>query len=164
MIRSTGTKAGGVPLAISLTVLDHATGKPIPGAAVYLWHCDREGRYSMYSPGVQAAGTDGKVTFESIFPAAYSGRWPHIHFEVYKTLAGATSAQNRLATSQVALLEATCKLVYATDGYSRRVTNLPRTSLATDMVFSDGTTNETPTVTGSVSDGYTIKLTAPITA
>ncbi len=29
----------------------------------------------------------GTVTFTSIFPAAYSGRWPHIHFEVYSDVA-----------------------------------------------------------------------------
>ena len=68
---------------------------PLAGAAVYLWHCDREGRYSMYSEGVadenylrgvQETDADGTVTFTSIFPAAYSGRWPHIHFEVYPSL------------------------------------------------------------------------------
>ena len=38
-----------MPLAIALTVLDVSTGgTPAEGAAVYLWHCDRDGRYSMY--------------------------------------------------------------------------------------------------------------------
>lgn len=42
--------AQGVPLAIALTVLDVSTGgTPAEGAAVDLWHCDRDGRYSMYS-------------------------------------------------------------------------------------------------------------------
>ncbi len=90
--------AEGIPLTIKLAIQDAAKGcSPYAGAAVYLWHCDREGRYSLYSQGatdqnylrgVQAAGDDGVVTFQSIFPACYSGRWPHIHFEVYPDLAG----------------------------------------------------------------------------
>ena len=88
--------AEGVPLTLELTVVEADTGEPLAGAAVYLWHCDRNGDYSMYSQaaanenylrGVQEADTAGLVTFTSIFPAAYSGRWPHIHFEVYPSLA-----------------------------------------------------------------------------
>ena len=37
--------AEGVPLTIAITVLDVAAGgTPVKGAAVYVWHCDREGR------------------------------------------------------------------------------------------------------------------------
>ena len=140
--------AEGVPLTIRLAVTDTATGcTPRAGAAVYVWHCDREGRYSMYSPGVtdqnylrgvQETDAQGVATFTSIFPAAYSGRWPHIHFEVYPDLAAATGSGTKLATSQIALPEDACHLVYATDGYEASVANLARTSLATDMVFRDG--------------------------
>ncbi len=53
---SFGTASGaaeGVPLTIRMTVLDTGNGAvPLAGAAVYAWHCDREGRYSMYSDGV----------------------------------------------------------------------------------------------------------------
>src|SRR5262245_46127739 len=89
---TSATVATGVPLTIRLAILDLAKDcAPIDGAAVYLWHCDQAGRYSLYSDGVQnenylrgvqAAGADGIVTFTSVFPACYSGRWPHIHFEV----------------------------------------------------------------------------------
>ena len=47
-------------------------------------------------------------------PGCYDGRWPHVHFEVYPSLDAATDAANRIATSQIALPEATCKEVYAT--------------------------------------------------
>ena len=52
---------------------------------MYVWHCDQAGGYSLYSEGiadqnylcgVQETGADGKVTFKTIFPAAYMGRWP----------------------------------------------------------------------------------------
>ncbi len=32
-----------------LTVQDMANGVPFEGAAVYVWHCDRDGNYSLYS-------------------------------------------------------------------------------------------------------------------
>jgi protocatechuate 3,4-dioxygenase beta subunit len=160
--------AAGVPATIKLTVLDTAKGGvPIVGAAVYVWHCDRDGRYSLYSEGatdenylrgVQPTNASGVVTFTSIYPACYSGRWPHIHFEVYPSVAEATAAGSKLATSQIALPENVSKLVYATAGYSQSVSNLAQVSLATDNVFSDGAELETPTVTGSVDQGYVIAL------
>jgi protocatechuate 3,4-dioxygenase beta subunit len=168
--RSIGTSSGvakGVPLSIELTVLDAASDKPLSGAAVYLWHCDQEGRYSMYSSGVtgenylrgvQATGADGKVVFASIFPGAYSGRWPHVHFEVYPSLAKATSASNKMATSQLALPQSACDLVYATDGYSASVRNMTQTTLARDNVFSDGSSHQLATVTGDVKTGMKAAL------
>ncbi|WP_424950187.1 hypothetical protein [Deinococcus sp.] len=49
--------------------------------------------------------------------------------------------------------------MYATAGYSASVSNLNSTSLAKDMVFSDGYGTQVPTVTGSVSAGYVAALT-----
>jgi protocatechuate 3,4-dioxygenase beta subunit len=157
-----------VPLSIELSVLDVSTGgTPLEGAAVYLWHCDREGRYSLYDAaipdqnylrGVQASDAAGKVAFASIFPAAYTGRWPHIHVEVYPTLAEATPAGGKLVTSQLALPEETCAQVYATAGYEQSVQNLAQTSLATDMVFSDGYSTQLGTVSGSAAGGMTVRL------
>lgn len=164
---SSGT-ADGVPLTVTLSLLDQANGcAALSGAAVYLWHCDREGRYSLYSDGVtdqnylrgvQEADADGQVTFTTIFPACYSGRWPHIHFEVYPSLAEATSAGNVMATSQLALPEDVCDLVYATDGYEQSVENKAQTSLDSDMVFSDGVDQQLADVNGDVDSGYTATL------
>ena len=103
---------------------------------------------------MQATDANGKVTFTSIFPAAYSGRWPHIHFEVYPSVAAATTCRNKIATSQFAMPEDVCNAVYATDGYSQSVRNLAQTSLQTDMVFSDGYSLQVPTFTGSPTAGY----------
>jgi protocatechuate 3,4-dioxygenase beta subunit len=163
--------ADGVPLTISLTIVSATTCSPLSGRAVYIWHCDRQGLYSLYSAGatnqnylrgVQEADSSGRVTFTSIFPACYSGRWPHIHFEVYPSLSGATSVANKVATSQIALPKATCDLVYATSGYESSVTNLSRVSLATDNVFSDGSALELATMTGSVAGGFTAALTVAV--
>ena len=159
------TIAKGVPLTIRMNI--SRNGAPATGLAVYLWHCDIDGRYSMYSAGVtnenylrgvQPIDSSGNVTFQSIFPAAYSGRWPHIHFEVYPSVATATTAANKVATSQLALPEDMCKLVYATSGYERSVSNLAQSSLSTDNVFSDGWTQELATATGTVAGGIVASL------
>jgi protocatechuate 3,4-dioxygenase beta subunit len=169
---SSSTVAKGVPLAITLNVVDTAKAcAPLAGAAVYLWHCNIAGLYSMYSQGVtnenylrgvQQTDSNGSVTFKSIFPAAYSGRWPHIHFEVYPSLAAATSAGTKTATSQLALPQDVCNTVYATSGYEQSVKNMAQTSLARDNVFSDGADSQTPSVTGTVGSGFVATLAVPV--
>src|SRR6185436_19952203 len=79
-IRSSfGTMRGtaeGIPLAVKFRVVDTKACAPLVGSAVYVWLCDRDGRYSLYSErtqnylrGVQVTDADGMVTFQSIFPA-----------------------------------------------------------------------------------------------
>jgi len=161
--------AEGVPMTLELTVADLANGGvPFEGVAVYVWHCTREGGYSLYSDGVtdqnylrgvQIADSSGKVSFTSIFPACYDGRWPHIHFEVYPDQAGITDSANAIATSQVALPQDVCETVYAEEGYEASVSNLSRVSLAGDNVFGDdGGASQLATVTGDVESGYTVTL------
>jgi protocatechuate 3,4-dioxygenase beta subunit len=162
-------KAEGVPMTLELTIQDLANGgTAFAGTAVYVWHCDREGRYSLYSDGVtqenylrgvQIADASGKVTFTSVFPACYSGRWPHIHFEVYPDQASITDATKVIATSQVALPKDACDKVYATSGYQQSVTNLARITLDSDNVFGDdGGATQLGTVTGDVTSGYAVSL------
>jgi protocatechuate 3,4-dioxygenase beta subunit len=161
-----------VPLTITLTLVNPvASCAPLVGAAVYVWHCDTLGRYSLYSAGVtgeswlrgvQASDASGQVRFTTVFPGCYSGRWPHVHFEVYPSLAMASSSANKLATSQLALPASACAEVYATGGYAGSAANLAGVSLATDNVFRDGATLETPTVSGTVSAGYAAALTVGI--
>jgi protocatechuate 3,4-dioxygenase beta subunit len=161
--------AQGVPLTIKLAIQDASNGcPPLAGAAVYLWHCDRDGKYSMYDNslanenylrGVQEADTNGQVTFTSIFPGAYSGRWPHIHFEIFESMSNATAAGQVLAVSQIALTEAACSEVYASAGYEASVSNMTRTTLKSDNVFGDdGGIYQLATMSGSVSAGYTAGL------
>jgi protocatechuate 3,4-dioxygenase beta subunit len=162
---ATGT-AEGVPLTLRL-VVKSATGAcaALAGYAVYVWHCDRDGAYSLYTlltqnylRGVQETGVDGSVTFATIFPGCYPGRWPHIHFEVYPSLAKATAAANKVTTSQLALPEDVCQAAYGVPGYAVSASNLTSISLATDGVFSDGASLQTASVTGNVGDGYVATL------
>ena len=171
LTKSFGAASGvatGVPATVEMTLLDVAGGgSPLAGAAIYLWHCDSGGRYSLYDQevsgenylrGVQESNANGKVTFETIFPAAYDGRWPHIHFEVYESLDAATSAGAKLHTSQIALPQDACEAVYATDGYEQSATNLAQTSLDTDMVFSDSYASQLATTSGTADSAIAIKL------
>ncbi|MGW4928187.1 intradiol ring-cleavage dioxygenase [Agromyces sp. NPDC004153] len=166
---SSTTVAQGVPLTIALTVRDAATGSALVGAGVYLWHCDREGGYSLYSNGlanenylrgVQETDSTGTVRFSSIYPACYTGRWPHIHFEVYSDVANAVASGPIVKTSQIALPQEVNDLVYATSGYEQSVRNASQVSLASDNVFGDdGGIHQIATMSGSVANGYTAALT-----
>jgi protocatechuate 3,4-dioxygenase beta subunit len=167
------TKADGVPLTVTLTLLDNANGcVPLAGAAVYAWHCDKEGRYSLYDSGlenenflrgVQEADANGEVTFKTIYPGAYNGRWPHIHFEVFESMNNATAAGQVLAVSQIALTNAACREVYASTGYETSARNFPNTTLQSDNVFGeDGGIYQLATMSGSVSGGYRAGLNVTI--
>ncbi|MDN3023612.1 intradiol ring-cleavage dioxygenase [Streptomyces sp. S.PB5] len=170
---SAGGTAAGVALTVTLTVVDAASGcgTPKQGAAVYVWHADREGGYSLYSDGltdenylrgVQETDERGQVTFTSVFPGCYPGRWPHIHFEVYGSLADATAATSITNTSQLAFPKDVCEDVYATEGYGDSVTNLESLSLEEDGIFSDGYEQQLAVMKGSVDAGYTATLTVPV--
>lgn len=163
------TKVDGVPLTVTLTLLDNANGcVPLAGAAVYAWHCDRDGKYSLYDSGlenenylrgVQEADANGQVTFKTIYPGAYNGRWPHMHFEVFQSMNNATAAGQVLAVSQIALTDAACREVYASAGYETSARNFPNTTLKSDNVFGDdGGIYQLAAMSGSVSAGYTAGL------
>jgi len=167
--------AGGVPMTLTITLVNtNGSCASLAGYAIYLWHCDREGRYSMYSSGVtaqnylrgvQETGSNGTVTFTTVFPGCYSGRMPHMHFEIYRSANTASSWSNKLKTSQIALPTAICSTVYSTaSGYSASVSNLAQISFSSDNVFSDGVTTQLATVSGNITDGYTAALTVGIAA
>ena len=166
--------AAGIPLTVKLTLVNvGASCAVLAGAAVYLWHCDRDGNYSLYSAavttenylrGVQQADSGGVVTFTTIFPGCYAGRMPHIHFEVYPSLARATSAANRIKTSQFGFPTTTLTQAYAASGYSASVRNLAGMSYATDNVFSDGTSLQIAAVSGNATDGYVATLQVGVNA
>jgi protocatechuate 3,4-dioxygenase beta subunit len=166
-IGASTTVAQGVPLTLTLTVVNsNASCAPLAGYAVYIWHCSREGQYSLYDVpaeswlrGMGVTDSNGQVTFTTIFPGCYSGRWPHIHFEIFSSLATATDGRYASLISQLAMPQAISSAVYSgASGYSASVTNLARVSLSSDMVFGDNSAaqiaQQTPAFTGSVAAGY----------
>jgi protocatechuate 3,4-dioxygenase beta subunit len=80
----------GLPLDLRVNVVDAGSCEPIEGAAVDLWHCDAEGRYSgvqgaegeTFCRGVQMTGAGGAARFRTVFPGWYTGRAVHIHAKV----------------------------------------------------------------------------------
>lgn len=166
--------ADGVQLDLELTLIDASGCTPLPGHAIYIWHCDTTGLYSLYDTpeanylrGVGVSDAEGKVKFTTIFPGCYDGRWPHIHFEVFETVEKAVSGEASLLTAQIALPEAESAAVYAADSrYSNGTANLNRITIASDMVFRDNTEDQiaqqTLALTGDVSSGFAGTVTIPI--
>ena len=166
---STAT-ARGVPLELTITLLNSSRAcAPLQGYAIYVWHCDRSGNYSLYSSsiqnenylrGVQVTDARGQVKFTTIYPACYAGRYPHIHFEIYQGLSSATSYRNSLLVSQLAMPRDICQSVYKNAaGYNESLADLSNVTVSSDNVFGDSTAaqiaRQTPVLTGSVSAGYT---------
>lgn len=171
--RSTA-RAPGVPLELTLTLRDAKRGcTPLAGHAIHLWHADRRGEYSLYQGqaerenylrGVQVTDAQGRARFVTIYPSCYGGRYPHIHFEVFRPMTGgfhATDvASHRTFVSQVAMPADPCLDVYRhAEGYEGSRDNFARMRFDTDGVFRDNTPAQreamTPQLRGTSSFGFT---------
>ncbi len=93
----------GVPLRLSLQVLNDFWCQPLENVVVEVWHADASGQYSGvvntrfdidtlrldgtsvdlrgtgFCRGHQVTGADGRVEFTTIYPGWYTGRLSHIH-------------------------------------------------------------------------------------
>lgn len=162
--------ATGVPLTLTLNLVSASSNcaTALKGYAIYLWHCDSNGKYSMYSSGVtnqtylrgvQETDANGSVTFQTIFPGCYDGRLTHIHFEIYPTISQAVDDNYVVKTSQLAFPTSVCNEVYVLPSYSTSKANFAKISASTDNVFSDGTTYQIATVkSGNTTSGYVANL------
>ncbi|WP_238363837.1 hypothetical protein [Mesobacterium pallidum] len=160
--------AAGTRLDLRMTLVsvgDVCT--PLAGRAVYAWHCDGVGRYSLYDDpdrnylrGVGISDAEGNVDFTTIFPGCYPSRWPHIHFEVWDSAEEAVSGRAARLTSQLALPEAQSAAVYAadTDAYAGATRNLARNDFDRDGIFRDNSAAEKAqqmvALTGDPAAGY----------
>jgi len=147
---------------VKLTVLDLSrSGAAYSGAAIYLWHCDpgasiqcmAVGFNENYLRGVQEADANGVLTFQTIFPAAYSGdgRISTSRFtKRFKRDAAPTKLRPHSSRCQKTSAVPLCH-----SGYEASVRNLASTSIDRDMVFSDGYGHSDGCVTGDVNSGYT---------
>ncbi|MEO1968568.1 MAG: intradiol ring-cleavage dioxygenase [Sphingomonadaceae bacterium] len=175
-IGSSTAVAAGVTMTFTITVVDaNNSCAPLAGYAIYVWHCDATGLYSLYNlpnesylRGVQVTDANGQVTFTTIVPGCYAGRYPHIHFEVFSSLANATNGRSAVLISQFAIPAAVCSAVYSADSgvYGQSANRFASTSIASDGVFGDDTSAQitvmTPSMSGSVANGYTASATVGI--
>ena len=93
------------------------------------------------------------MKFQSIFPGWYNGRATDIHVHIYNTTG------TSLLVTQIAFPEGDDSAVVAVNaasdyGYTKGMSGY--TYNANDNVFSDGVANELATLSGSVSEGYTL--------
>ncbi|NMH28525.1 dioxygenase family protein [Flavobacterium silvaticum] len=167
----------GILLNIAITLLNaNASDAALDGALIDIWHCDKDGNYSEYGGtqmqsvdytsnhflrGRQTSNSGGEVYFTSIFPGWYSGRSTHIHVHVYD------ASGNSLLVTQIAFPEATgsaVELVNASteNGYTKGMNGY--TYNAQDNVFSDSYTCEIASVTGDVTNGFTLESTLYVPA
>jgi protocatechuate 3,4-dioxygenase beta subunit len=158
----------GVPLTLTFNLQKVGAGcGPITSAAVYIWHCDKDGLYSGYNQqgsstvgqtflrGIQVSDSGGQVTFHTRFPGWFAGRITHIHFQVYLNDNLNVTAT---ATSQLAFPQAVTQAVYNSSLYAARGQNSSVSGFGQDNVFRDGTTYQIATVTGDPGSGYAAAL------
>ena len=160
--------ADGVELRLKVTLSNvNDSCEPLAGYAIYIWHCTADGNYSVYNlpvqnylRGVGVTDSNGEIEFTTIVPGCYPGRFPHIHFEVYSSLASATHYNNRLLVSQMAVPKEECAHVYGTQSamYGNSGRNLSSVSISSDNVFRDNSADEiaaqTLEMSGTVQNGY----------
>jgi protocatechuate 3,4-dioxygenase beta subunit len=165
----------GIPLTLTLKLVSVGNScGPITGAAVYIWHCDKDGQYSGYASGangshagetflrgIQVTDSVGQVTFTTIYPGWYAGRITHIHVQVYLHDNLKVTAT---ATTQLAFPQDVTTAVYNSPLYAARGQNTSVTSFAQDNVFSDGTAYQMVTIAGDTASGYAASLTVGIAA
>lgn len=172
---SSTTVASGVAMTLTITLQSSTGCTPLSGHAIYIWHCDANGQYSLYDlptesylRGMQISDSNGQVTFTTIVPGTYAGRYPHIHFEVFTSQAAATAGTGRTAAliSQFIVPGDVCATVYAAGGYGNSARNLSGISIASDNVFGDNSAAQiaaqTLAMSGSVSAGYTASVTVGV--
>ncbi|WP_417262114.1 hypothetical protein [Celeribacter sp.] len=155
-------QAEGVPISLELTLQDHAGCTPLEGYAIYIWHCDAGGAYSMYNVpeanwlrGLAVADASGKVAFDTVVPGCYPRRWPHIHFEVFESAEAAVSGVRPVLISQLAFSEGQIDEIYQSDQgrYAQSIRNLAGIPLSRDSIFRDNSAAELAQQTVEVSSG-----------
>lgn len=158
----------GVPLRLVMNLQDvRGSCAPIPNAAVYIWHCDKDGEYSGYNAGpngnhrgetflrgLQVSDANGQVSFTTIYPGWYPGRITHIHFQIYLNDDLRRAAT---VTSQLVFPDAMTNAVYRNPIYTRGQ-NASVKSIRADAVFSDGADYQIAAVSGDANNGVTATL------
>lgn len=164
MIRRDITEGSpGTPLTLDLTVVDAGTCTPLKDAAVDVWHTDASGEYSgvggsprssTFMRGIQITDTEGKATFETIYPGWYRGRAVHIHIKV-------STGDSEVHTGQLFFPDDISTAVYEEGIYADR--GAMDTTNRSDGIFSRGGSASTLKMSRN-GDAYTGSLTLGVRA
>lgn len=165
----------GVPLALTIGIVDSNTCKPIRNAAVDVWHCDALGIYSgepsegsvgkTFLRGIQLTDGNGQVEFTTIYPGQYPGRTTHIHVKVH---VGGQRGNGTYAGGHVSHIgqlftnDPDDREVFALAPYDRH--HIELTPRDADFIFRDqhGSSSElalAPASSSLARDGFTAKVT-----
>ncbi|NEC89348.1 intradiol ring-cleavage dioxygenase [Streptomyces sp. SID12501] len=169
----------GIPLKLTLTVVDDDTCAALSNALVEIWHCDALGEYSGYvgnnghneaDDGTFLRGgvlttSSGIANITTVYPGWYRGRCVHIHVKVHKNVTltsnGSFTGGTELHTGQLFFNETITAKVAALSTYAANT--VTRTTLAQDSIYDDGgATSGLLTLTAlgtSTSAGYAGTLT-----
>jgi protocatechuate 3,4-dioxygenase beta subunit len=144
----------GIPLKLTLTVVDDDTCAPLKNALVELWHCDALGEYSgfvgnnghdepdngTFLRGGVLTNAAGVAAITTVYPGWYRGRCVHIHVKVHTDVTltpdGSFTGGQELHTGQLFFAETITARVAALATY--RVNTVPRTTLAQDSIYDEG--------------------------
>jgi protocatechuate 3,4-dioxygenase beta subunit len=114
----------GLPVRVSLRIVDAANCAPIPGAEIELWHTNAGGYYSGKDTpsmctldnseavastafrGSRVTNAEGRADFLTVYPGWYGGRTVHIHM---RALVGS----QELLVSQLLFDDALSDLIFA---------------------------------------------------
>ena len=160
----------GVPLDLTVRVIDHERCLPVANAAVDIWQCNALGVYSdegsegtvgqTYLRGIQFTDAEGFAALKTIYPGHYQGRATHIHVKVHiggKRTATTYSGGHVSHTGQLLFHEGVTDTVYATSPYD--TSTVARVPNAQDRVYSQqGGSRSMPKLSGSVGSGITAKI------
>lgn len=154
----------GVPLQVTLRVIESGVCTPIVNARVEIWHADARGLYSGYTGqgatrdvstkgesflrGTQMTDANGVAAFRSVYPGWYPGRTPHIHVKVLLD-------DKTLVTGQMYFPDAMSAQVYTERApYNER--SAADTTNARDFIFTSGERDGGGIVLSANADGETI--------
>jgi protocatechuate 3,4-dioxygenase beta subunit len=144
----------GIPLKLTLTVVDDDTCAPLKNALVEVWQADALGEYSgfvgnnghdepdngTFLRGGVLTDARGVAAITTVYPGWYRGRCVHIHVKVHTNVTltpdGSFTGGRELHTGQLFFAETITAKVAALSTY--KVNTVPRTTLARDSIYDDG--------------------------
>ncbi|KPI32246.1 intradiol ring-cleavage dioxygenase [Streptomyces sp. NPDC048253] len=144
----------GIPLKLTLTVVDDDTCVPLSNALVEIWHCDALGEYSgfvgnnghnepdsgTFLRGGVLTNSSGVANITTVYPGWYRGRCIHIHIKVHTNVTltsdGSFTGGQELHTGQLFFNETITTAVARISPYSTNT--VTRTTLAQDSIYDEG--------------------------